>query len=118
MQITVTDSAARQLLDAGLDEQKFLRLGVKPGGCAGMSYDAYVDDTVTENDAVVFEKKPLRVVAQTRVLPLIEGLVIDFSEDLVRPGFILKNPNVKQSCGCGSSFKSEGAGCGSGGCGS
>jgi len=118
MQITVTESAARQLLGAGLDEEKFLRLGVKPGGCAGMSYDAVVDDTITENDEIVFEDHPLRVVSHTRFMPLLEGLVIDFSDDLVRPGFILKNPHVKQSCGCGSSFKTEGSGCGSGGCGS
>jgi iron-sulfur cluster assembly protein len=118
MQITVTESAARQLLDVGLDEEKFLRLGVKPGGCAGMSYDAVVDDTLNENDEVVFEQTPLRVVAHARFMPLLEGLVIYFSDDLVRPGFILKNPNVQQSCGCGSSFKTEGAGCGSGGCGS
>lgn len=118
MQITVTESAVSQLLDAGLGEANFLRLGVKPGGCAGMSYDARVDDIIVEDDEVVFQNQSLKVVAQTAVLPFIQGLVIDFSNDLVRPGFILKNPNVKQSCGCGSSFKSEGSGCGSGGCGS
>lgn len=118
MEITVTERAERQLLDIGLDDGKFLRLGVKPGGCAGMSYDAVVDDTVAENDEIVYENRPLRVVAHARFLPLLEGLTIDFSDDLVRPGFILKNPNVQQSCGCGSSFKTEGAACGAGGCGS
>ncbi|MGE4488190.1 MAG: HesB/IscA family protein [Kiritimatiellales bacterium] len=118
MQITVTESAARQLIDSGLDEEKFLRLGVKPGGCAGMSYDAYIDDTVTENDEIVYDSHPLRVVAHVRFLPLLEGLTIDFSDDLVRPGFILKNPNVQQSCGCGSSFKADGAASCAGGCGS
>lgn len=118
MQITVTESAARELLVAGLDEKKFLRLGVKPGGCAGMSYDAQIDDTLTASDRVVYENKPLKVVADTRYAPLLEGLTIDFSDDLIRPGFILKNPNVKHSCGCGSSFSTESNGCGAGGCGS
>lgn len=117
MELDVTENAVRQLVDMGLDEGKFLRLGVKPGGCAGMSYDAYVDDTVTANDEIVFEQKPLRVVAHARFLPLLDGLIIDFSDDLIRPGFVLKNPNVQQSCGCGSSFKADGEtaceGCGS-----
>lgn len=118
MQITVTETAVKQLLDSGLDQDNFLRLGVQPGGCAGMSYAAFIDDAVTGSDQVIFEQSPLRIVADSEFLDLLDGLNIDFSDDLVRPGFILKNPKVKQSCGCGSSFKTEGAGCGSGGCGS
>lgn len=111
MQITVSESAIRQLRDMGLDEGKFLRLGVKPGGCAGMSYSAVLDENETENDETVYENGPVRVLAHTRFLPLLDGLSIDYSADLIRPGFVLKNPNVQESCGCGSSFKTDDAAC-------
>lgn len=111
MQITVTESAVRQLQDIGLDEEKFLRLGVKPGGCAGMSYAAVLDTEQTENDETVYENGAVRIISHSRFLPLLDGLSIDYSDDLIRPGFVLKNPNVQQSCGCGSSFKTDDASC-------
>lgn len=111
MDITVTRSAHDQLVGMGLEKDEFLRIGVKPGGCAGMSYDAVIDRNFTANDDVIYEEAPLRVVAHIRFLPLLEGLTVDFSDDLVRPGFILKNPNVQQSCGCGSSFSADSTAC-------
>lgn len=107
MRITVTDKAIEQLLENGLDREKFLRLGVQAGGCAGMSYAAYIDDGMTSADEVIFEQGELRIVAEAQFLPMLDGLVIDFSDDLIQPGFILKNPNAEQSCGCGSSFSTK-----------
>ncbi len=108
MQITVTDKAIEQLLASGLNENNFLRLGVQPGGCAGMSYAAYIDDGMTNVDEVIFEQGELRIVAEAQFIPILDGLVIDFSNDLIQPGFILKNPNAEQACGCGSSFSTSG----------
>lgn len=107
MQINVTDNATRQLLACGIGSDNFLRLGVQQGGCAGMSYSAFIDDLLTEMDAVIYEDGPLRIVSAKEFLHLIDGLDIDFSDDLVQPGFILKNPNSEKSCGCGSSFKAK-----------
>jgi iron-sulfur cluster assembly accessory protein len=107
MKITISDQAVQKLLEGGIGETRFLRLGVQPGGCAGMSYSAYADDTLTEMDAVIYERNDLRIAADLRFLHLIDGLAIDFSDDLIQPGFILKNPNARQSCGCGSSFKTH-----------
>lgn len=129
--IEVTDKATAKLLDLGLDEERFLRLGVRPGGCAGMSYDAVIDDTMEEGDFVAYESGKLRVVADLNDVGYLEGLKVDFSDDLVQSGFVLSNPNAKKSCGCGSSFSAGeapeasgggcgtggGGGCGSGGCG-
>ena len=108
MQITLTEAAVEQLKKMGVSEKTFLRLSIKPGGCAGMSYDATLDDSTTANDETVYENPPLRVVAHIRFLPLLDGLNIDFSDDLIRPGFVLSNPNVQQSCGCGASFSMDG----------
>jgi len=108
MQISVTADAITKLTDLGVTGDQFLRLAVKPGGCAGMSYAAVVDDLMEPKDQVVYQQGLLRIAAHERFLPLLDGLTIDFSDDLIRPGFILKNPNAQQSCGCGSSFKAGG----------
>ena len=116
MNINISEAATNALLENGLNESCFLRLGVKPGGCAGMSYAAEVDDQLGPGDEVVYEAGKLRIVAASMDSQYIDGLEIDFSNDLVRPGFILKNPNAQEGCGCGSSFKTECAT--TGGCGS
>ena len=105
MKIAVTDKALDELKRVGLKSYNFLRLGVQPGGCAGMSYTAVFDTGPTDRDKVVFEQDKLRVVADAEFLSLLDGLTIDYSDDLIQPGLILKNPNAEQSCGCGASFK-------------
>ena len=107
MKISVTEQAVNQLIGSGIGGENFLRLGVQQGGCAGLSYSAFIDDVLTELDAVVYEQADLRIVAAREFIHLIDGLNIDFSDDLVQPGFILKNPNSQKSCGCGSSFKAN-----------
>ncbi len=107
MNITVTDKAFDQLQKGGVKGSNFLRLGVQQGGCAGLSYSAFVDYRLTDNDDVLYEKDDLRIAADREFMHLIDGLSIDFSDDLIQPGFILKNPNSQRSCGCGASFKAN-----------
>ncbi len=126
MQIEVSDVATTKLLELGLDREKFLRIGVIPGGCSGMTYDAVIDDVIEQGDAVVYEAGDLRIVADAHSAPHLDGLSIDYSDDLVQAGFRLTNKRAVKSCGCGSSFQTaepaaaavESGGCGSGGCGS
>ena len=107
MEIKVTEKAFKQLRDSGVSGENFLRLGVQQGGCAGLSYAAFIDDILAEADSVIYQQDNLRIVADNEYLHLIDGLNIDFSDDLIQPGFILKNPNSKKSCGCGASFKAN-----------
>jgi len=107
MEITVTDKAFNQLKGSGVSGDNFLRLGVQQGGCAGLSYSAFIDDMLTDADSVIYEQENLRIAADSEFLHLIDGLNIDFSDDLIQPGFILKNPNSQKSCGCGASFKAN-----------
>jgi iron-sulfur cluster assembly protein len=113
LNIQVTKEAHDNLVQLGLDHTTFLRLGVKSGGCSGMTYDARLDRELHAGDQIVYHEPPVRIVAQRDQAALLNGLSIDYSTDLVRSGFRLSNPNNAQSCGCGASFKS-GAGCGTG----
>lgn len=128
LNVQVSEVAKSKLLELGLDKQKFLRIGVIPGGCSGMTYDAVIDDIMETGDQVVFESGDVRIVSDQFSSPYVDGLSIDFSDDLVQSGFRLTNTRAVKSCGCGSSFQtadatttaeaSTGGGCGSGGCGS
>ncbi len=83
--------------------EPYLRIGVKKGGCSGLSYTMFFEKDCQESDQV-FECDGLQVVIDGRSLHFITGAVIDFKEDLEGSGFVFKNPNVRSSCGCGKSF--------------
>jgi len=122
MDIQVSEIAKTKLLELGLDREKFLRIGVIPGGCSGMTYDAVIDDLLEAEDEVVFESGDLRIVTDKFSTPYVDGLSVDYSDDLVQSGFRLSNKRAVKTCGCGASFATEGStpaagGCGSGGCG-
>ena len=104
MDIKVTETAKSRLHDMGILDDVFLRIGVRSGGCSGNTYDAVLDDTMNEVDEVYYSEDKLRIVADKISSVYLVGLTIDFSNDLIEPGFRLTNSNAKGSCGCGSSF--------------
>ena len=104
MDVKVTEKAKEQLLDRGVSDDVFLRIGVRAGGCSGNTYDAVLDDNMQEVDEVYYTDDKLRIVSDKVSSIYLDGLTIDFSDDLIEPGFRLTNTNAKGSCGCGSSF--------------
>lgn len=104
MDISISDHAVSHLRDLGLGGPKFLRIGVTPGGCSGMTYSASIDSTLNEGDEVVLEQGDIRLITDAGSSLFIDGLEIDYSDDLVQAGFRFRNPLAKKSCGCGSSF--------------
>ena len=104
MDIKVTENAKSKLYEMGVSEETFLRIGVKSGGCSGNTYDAILDDNMSEVDEVYFTDGSLRIVSDKVSSVFLDGLTVDFSNDLIEPGFRLTNSNAKGSCGCGSSF--------------
>ncbi len=110
--ILITQSAMQQL--ARLCEEKgssqLLRVGVRSGGCSGMSYtmDFVGSKTINSSDEVYdYHTKDgikFQVACDPKSLLYIYGMQLDFSNELIGGGFNFTNPNATQTCGCGSSF--------------
>ena len=105
--VSLTSAAAgkvAELISAEGDETLFLRLGVRPGGCSGFSYEMYFDTRVEESD-IVSETDGVRVVVDAESARLVAGATVDFKDmGLQGSGFAIENPNQQRSCGCGQSF--------------
>ena len=105
MSISISAKANQELRQLGVGGENFLRISVVPGGCSGMTYYAGIDSTLGEEDEVVFDSEGLRVVSDRGSVLYLDGLQVDYSDDLVHSGFRFTNPMASHTCGCGSSFK-------------
>lgn len=81
----------------------FVRVGVKGGGCSGLTYDVKFDAKQNEFDRV-FESNGVKVVCDSKSLIYLDGMTVDYSHELVGGGFRFVNPKATGSCGCGTSF--------------
>jgi iron-sulfur cluster assembly protein len=82
-----------------------LRVSVKGGGCSGFSYSlGFTDEAPSVEVDLVFEQDDIKIVTDHKSLLYLAGMEIDFETGLMGRGFKFKNPNAKNSCGCGESF--------------
>ena len=107
--LTVSETAAEEALglleDEGLDvTEAGLRLFVKQGGCAGLSYGMRFEHEPAEEDSI-FDHHGLRVFVDPASLDYVEGSHLAFEGGLQGEGFHVENPNVVSECGCGESFR-------------
>ena len=109
--ILITNDAIEQILNLlnGQNEKKALRVGVRSGGCSGMSYtmDFIKTNEINPDDKVYdysLADQNFQVVCDPKSLLYIYGMQLDFSKELIGGGFNFVNPNASQTCGCGSSF--------------
>ena len=105
--ITLTDNAASRIKDImSNDETKSLgvRVGVKSGGCAGMSYIMEYAKEINPNDEVI-EDKGVKVFIDPGAIMYLLGTEMDYKKEQFSSSFIFKNPNETERCGCGESFK-------------
>jgi len=106
--ITLTESAKEKALklfsESNLDPTKsFIRVGVKGGGCSGISYVLDFDSEMKTGDQE-FEDKGVKIVCDKKSLLYLLGTELDHSDGLNGKGFEFRNPNAQRVCGCGESF--------------
>jgi iron-sulfur cluster assembly protein len=106
MAITLTEKAARHVIRYIEKRGKGigLRFGVRTTGCSGMAYKLEYVDEIAPDDQV-FESNGVKVFVDPKSLTYIDGTELDFAREGLNEGFKFNNPNVKDECGCGESFR-------------
>ncbi len=105
--ITLSDNAANRIKEIMSKAEKDLvglRVGVKSGGCAGMSYMMEYAKEVKPNDEVI-EDKGVKLFVDPGAIMYLLGTEMDYKKEQFSSSFIFKNPNETERCGCGESFK-------------
>lgn len=104
--IILTDSLVKRVRDLQAHENRpnlMLRVEVLGGGCSGFQYKFSFAEGLETGD-VTFAKDGIQVIIDETSLDLLQGSIIDYTDDLIGASFQIKNPNAKSSCGCGTSF--------------
>ena len=105
--VKITEAAAYQIKDMMKEheeENAYLRVGVKGGGCSGLSYGMGFEHEISDDDQVL-EQQGMTVLIKKEDAPILKGTIIDFKQSMMGGGFTIDNPNAIASCGCGSSFR-------------
>ena len=83
--------------------QDFVRVGVKSGGCSGLSYELSFDNSKSDQDRL-FEDNQVKILVDKKSLLYLLGTTLEYSGGLNGKGFVFNNPNAERTCGCGESF--------------
>jgi iron-sulfur cluster assembly protein len=106
--IKVSETAKKKVIELMSDDgfnamTDFVRVGVKSGGCSGLSYDLKFDKTQQEEDKV-FEDNGVKIIVDKKSFLYLIGTTLEYSGGLNGAGFVFNNPNANRTCGCGESF--------------
>jgi len=99
----VAVNRVRELMTAQKLDSAFLRMGVRGGGCSGMTYDLQFDSELRKHDKQ-FDVDGVKVVVDIKSYLYLNGTTLDYVTQGLTGGFTFVNPNAKSSCGCGTSF--------------
>jgi len=106
--IQVSETAKNKVIalmtEEGYDATNdFVRVGVKSGGCSGLSYELKFDKSKNESDKL-FEDNAIKILVDKRSFLYLVGTTLEYSGGLNGKGFVFNNPNAQRTCGCGESF--------------
>jgi iron-sulfur cluster assembly protein len=106
--IKVSETAKKKVIELMTDDgynptEDFVRVGVKSGGCSGLSYDLKFDKENQEDDKV-FEDNGVKIIVDKKSFLYLIGTTLEYSGGLNGTGFVFNNPNANRTCGCGESF--------------
>ena len=106
MAISISEAAARHVTRyiAKRGKGVGVRLGVKTTGCSGLAYKIEFADDINPED-VIFEEQGVKILVDPKSLPYIDGTELDFVREGLNEGFRFNNPNERDRCGCGESFR-------------
>ncbi|GLB53922.1 iron-sulfur-binding protein [Neptunitalea chrysea] len=101
---TAKKKVAELMADDGYDATiDYVRVGVKSGGCSGLSYELKFDHSVNDTDKI-FEDNNIKIAVDKKSFLYLIGTTLEYSGGLNGKGFIFNNPNAQRTCGCGESF--------------
>ncbi len=98
-------SEVARLIKENSLEDSVLRMGVRGGGCSGLSYTLGFDKDTSDYDHLIEFESGVKVAIDMKSMLYLKGTEVDFTTDLLGGGFKFNNPNARKSCGCGSSFQ-------------
>jgi iron-sulfur cluster assembly protein len=106
--IQVSETAKSRVISLMTEEgfdaaNDYVRVGVKSGGCSGLSYELNFDKKMNETDKV-FEDNDVRILVDKKSFLYLVGTILEYSGGLNGKGFVFNNPNAQRTCGCGESF--------------
>lgn len=106
-EIKITEKAVKEVIkimqENRIPETFGLRVGVKGGGCSGLTYTMNFDENSREGDTII-EQNNIKLFVDGKSLFYLSGTELDFTDGLNGRGFIFNNPNASKTCGCGESF--------------
>ena len=101
---TAKNKVVELMVEDGFDvNTDFVRVGVKSGGCSGLSYDLKFDREHEDSDKV-FEDNGVKIIVDKKSFLYLIGTTLEYSGGLNGTGFVFNNPNANRTCGCGESF--------------
>ena len=106
--IKVSETAKKKVVQLMQDDgynasTDYVRVGVKSGGCSGLSYDLQFDKEQKDDDKV-FEDNGVKIIVDKKSFLYLIGTTLEYSGGLNGTGFVFNNPNANRTCGCGESF--------------
>ena len=101
---TAKQKVSTLMKEEGYDPSRdYVRVGVKSGGCSGLSYELKFDSEIKKDDKI-YEDNQVKIIVDKKSILYLAGTILEYSGGLNGKGFVFNNPNAQRTCGCGESF--------------